>query len=75
MMLFCGVFFPLDGLPPALRWAAALLPLSHGVAIIPPAGHRPVAALRFPLHLAVILGYTAVAYTAATTLARRRLLA
>jgi lipooligosaccharide transport system permease protein len=74
MVLFCGVFFPLDGLPPALRWAAAFLPLSHGIAII-----RPLVIGQWPsavaLHLAVILAYTAVAYTAATTLARRRLLA
>ena len=29
MMLFCGVFFPLQGLPAPLRSIAALLPLTH----------------------------------------------
>ncbi|HWS32413.1 MAG TPA: ABC transporter permease [Actinoplanes sp.] len=31
MSLFSGVFFPLDALPEVLRWAAYVLPLSHGV--------------------------------------------
>ena len=36
MMLFCGVFFPLDGLPRPLQWAAVFLPLTHAVEIIRP---------------------------------------
>jgi len=74
MMLFCGVFFPLDGLPPALRAAAELLPLTHAVAIVRPlmTGSWPAS---LPLHLFVLVAYTAVSYAAATALARRRLLA
>src|SRR5262249_54886100 len=36
MMLFCGVFFPLQGLPPALRAVASVLPLTHAVWLIRP---------------------------------------
>jgi lipooligosaccharide transport system permease protein len=74
MMLFSGVFFPLDGLPQALQWAGLCLPLTHGVAIIRPlvTGEWPQA---LALHVAVLLGYTVAGYTAATALVRRRILA
>ena len=74
MMLFCGVFFPLKGLPPALRWAAAFLPLTHGVAVIRPlmTGAWPAQA---PLHWLVVFCWALFAYCVATALARRRLLA
>lgn len=74
MMLFCGVFFPLQGLPPPLRWLAAALPLTHGVDVI-----RPLMTGRWPQHLlwhlAVLVAYAAAAHRAATWLVRRRLLA
>jgi lipooligosaccharide transport system permease protein len=74
MMLFCGVFFPLQTLPPPLQWVAAFLPLTHGVEII-----RPLMTGRWPhataLHVAVLLACTATCYWAATELVRRRLLA
>jgi len=72
MMLFCGVFFPLQGLPPSLQCVAVFLPLTHGVEIIRPlmTGRWPHAAV---LHVAVLLGYTVASYWAATELARRRL--
>jgi len=72
MMLFCGVFFPLQGLPPSLQCVAAFLPLTHGVEIIRPlmTGRWPHAAV---LHVAVLLAYTVASYWAATELARRRL--
>jgi lipooligosaccharide transport system permease protein len=74
MMLFCGVFFPLQGLPPPLRAAAALLPLTHAVELIRPlmTGSWPANA---PLDLLVLVGYGAVSYSVATALVRRRLLA
>ena len=72
MMLFCGVFFPLQGLPPSLQCVAAFLPLTHGVEIIRPlmTGRWPHAAV---LHVAVLLTYTTASYWAATELVRRRL--
>jgi lipooligosaccharide transport system permease protein len=74
MMLFCGVFFPLQGLPRPLQWAAVFLPLTHAVEIIRPlmTGAWPAQA---PLHLSVMLAYGAVSYRVATRLVRRRLLA
>jgi len=73
MMLFCGVFFPLGGLPQPLRWVAAFLPLTHGVAIIRPlmTGAWPQNA---PLDLLVLIVYGAACYTLATALVKRRLL-
>jgi len=74
MMLFSGVFFPLDGLPTALQWTGTVLPLTHALAIIRPLviGQWPQAPL---LHLGVLVAYGTVAYTLATALARRRLTA
>jgi lipooligosaccharide transport system permease protein len=36
MMLACGVFFPLDQLPPVLQTVAQALPLTHAVGIARP---------------------------------------
>ena len=74
MMLFCGVFFPLDGLPRVLRAVAAVLPLTHAVEVIRPlmTGHWPEQAW---LHVVVLGIYTLAAYAAATFLVRRRLVA
>ena len=74
MMLFCGVFFPLQGLPAPLRSIAALLPLTHAVQLI-----RPLMTGGWPQHpfcdVFVLLGYAMVSYWIATALIRRRLLA
>jgi lipooligosaccharide transport system permease protein len=74
MMLFCGVFFPLRGLPIALQWVAEFLPLTHAVELIRPliVGAWPVGAL---LHLLVLFAYGSISYWAATILIRKRLLA
>jgi len=74
MMLFCGVFFPLDGLPRPLQWAAMFLPLTHAVEIIRPlmTGTWPA---RAPLHVFVLVLWGALSYCIATALVRRRLLA
>ncbi len=74
MMLFCGVFFPLQGLPTAVQWVAALLPLTHAVELVRPlmSGAWPT---RAPFHLFVLLSYGASSYWAATALVRKRLLA
>ncbi|HXH02579.1 MAG TPA: ABC transporter permease [Candidatus Competibacteraceae bacterium] len=73
MMLLSGVFFPLSELPAALQGVVWLLPLAHAVALIRPLmtggelGH-------VLLHLAVLAGYTVVAFGLAVRLARRRLM-
>jgi lipooligosaccharide transport system permease protein len=73
MMLLCGVFFPLEQLPPFLQTAAAVLPLTHAVAIA-----RPLMNASVPVdllaHLAVLAAYGVVGFYLALALTRRRVL-
>jgi lipooligosaccharide transport system permease protein len=73
MIMLSGVFFPLERLPAAFQAVAALLPLTHAVALA-----RPLLLGRVPpdivLHLGVLLAYAAAGFYAATILFRRRLL-
>lgn len=73
MVLLCGVFFPLDQLPPLVRAVAAWLPLTHAVALVRPLlfGEIPAGIVG---HLAFLLAVAAVAFWIALTLIRRRLL-
>ncbi len=73
MMLVCGVFFPVDQLPPALQSVTQLLPLTHAVELVRPlmSGAVPT---NVALHLAALAGYTVVGYYVALVLTRRRLL-
>jgi lipooligosaccharide transport system permease protein len=73
MMLVCGVFFPLDQLPPALQAFAQALPLTHAVSIARPLmnGVLPDALV---LHLLVLAAYAVVSFHIALVLTRRRLL-
>ncbi|MBF0309414.1 MAG: ABC transporter permease [Magnetococcales bacterium] len=73
MFMFCGVFFPLSGMPEPLATAIYWLPLSHVVALI-----RPLTIGAWPsdilLHLALLLGYFLVAFYWAVRLVKRRIL-
>lgn len=73
MMLACGVFFPLDQLPPALQAVAQALPLTHAVSIA-----RPLMSGAVPddvmMHLLVLAAYAVVSFHIALILTRRRLL-
>ena len=72
MMLFSGVFFPMEGMPVILRWAVQALPLSHAVEIVRPLmTDRPVELAG--LHLAVLCAYAAAGVLLATRLITRRL--
>ncbi len=73
MSLLCGVFFPVEQLPAAFQAIAAVLPLTHAVAVARPLllGHVPADVV---LHLLVLLAYAAAGFYAATILFRRRLL-
>jgi lipooligosaccharide transport system permease protein len=73
MAMLSGVFYPMDPLPQALRVFAQVLPLTHAVALVRPLvqGEAPTQVV---VHVAVLLGYAAVAFYAATVLFRRRLL-
>jgi lipooligosaccharide transport system permease protein len=72
MALFAGVFFPLEGMPAAVRLGAGLLPLYHAVELV-----RPLMTgtpLSSPLvHLGVLGLYTVSAYWLAVRLIGRRL--
>jgi lipooligosaccharide transport system permease protein len=73
MLLFSGVYFPVDQMPAWLESVANLLPLKHAIDIA-----RPLMLGRVPdaiaLHVLVILAYAFVAYWVAMALTRRRLL-
>ena len=73
MLLFSGVYFPVEQMPAWLATIAGFLPLKHAIDIARPLmlGRVPDAIL---LHVAVLLAYAAVAYYVALALTRRRLL-
>jgi len=73
MMLLCGVFFPADQLPQALQHAAALLPLTHAVALVRPLMNDAMPA-GMGMHLGVLLLYAGAGFYMALALTRRRLL-
>jgi lipooligosaccharide transport system permease protein len=73
MLLFSGVYFPVDQMPAWRAGIASALPLAHAIDIA-----RPLMLGRVPgniaLHVAVLAAYAIVAYYAALALTRRRLL-
>ena len=73
MLLVSGVFFPADQLPPPVHAIAAWLPLSHAIQLARPLllGELPQNILG---HVLALLAITAVAFSIATVLTRRRLL-
>ena len=73
MLLFSGVYFPVEQMPAWLRAVSAALPLSHAIDIARPLmlGKVPSA---IALHVGVLLAYSDVAYYIALLLTRRRLL-
>jgi lipooligosaccharide transport system permease protein len=73
MMLVSGVFFPIEQLPPAVQAVAAVLPLTHAVAIARPLMNDAVPAGLFT-HLAVLAAYGLIGFQLALALTRRRLL-
>jgi lipooligosaccharide transport system permease protein len=73
MTLLCGVFFPVEQLPPALRSLSEGLPLYHAIVLVRPllSGMNPTSPL---LHVAVLAAYAAAGFYVALVLTRRRLL-
>ncbi|MBF0126525.1 MAG: ABC transporter permease [Magnetococcales bacterium] len=73
MFLFCGVFYPVEALPPLARTASQLLPLTHVVALIRPltAGISPHHPL---LHLLALSAFAILAFLLAVTGIRRRII-
>src|SRR5204863_3158194 len=70
MLLFSGVYFPVDQMPAALARVANFLPLKHAIDLA-----RPLMMGRVPesivLHIAVLALYAAIAYYVALVLTRR----
>lgn len=73
MMLFSGVFFPVDQLPAGLRPVAYALPLWHGVELCRSAAVEVATAWPVPLHLGVLALWLAAGSGLALRRFRRRL--
>jgi len=73
MTLLCGVFFPVEQLPPALRAISEILPLYHAISLVRPlvSGMYPTSPL---IHAAVLAAYAVAGFYVALVLTRRRLL-
>ena len=73
MVLLCGVFYPVDQLPPWLQSISAWLPLTHAIALARPLvqGGEPQQVLA---HVLALLAYGGVGFYIALVLTRRRLL-
>ena len=73
MAMLCGVFYPIDALPPALQLFSQALPLAHATQLVRPLlfGEWPVHAF---LHIFVLLAYAAAGFYAALVLFKRRLM-
>ena len=73
MLLFSGVYFPVDQMPAWLAAVASALPLKHAIDIA-----RPLMLGTIPsqivTHVVVLLAYSIAAYYVAVVLTRRRLL-
>ena len=73
MMLLCGVFYPLQGMPSWLQAIASALPLTHAIAL-----GRPLLLGRMPeqplLNILVLAAYAIVGILVALRLFRRRLM-
>lgn len=72
MVLLCGVFFPISQLPAMLQDIAAILPLTHAIAIARPlvVGSVPSEIL---LHAGVLFFYAIISFYIALILVRRRI--
>jgi lipooligosaccharide transport system permease protein len=73
LFLFSGTFFPVDRLPDAIEFIAALTPLYHGVALIRSLMLQTPELASWPIHLAYLLGFLAVAAFLAYRLLYRRM--
>lgn len=72
MLLFSGVFFPLDGMPALVQDVANLLPLTHAIELVRPLmTGQPID--NIALHLGVILLYCVAGLGLAGHLIQRRL--
>ncbi|MDZ4202975.1 MAG: ABC transporter permease [Gallionella sp.] len=72
MVLLCGVFFPVEQLPPVLQTVSSLLPLTHAINLARPLMNDTIPA-NYLLHIAVLFGYALAGFYVALALFRKRL--
>jgi lipooligosaccharide transport system permease protein len=73
LFLFSGTFFPVDRLPDAIEFVAALTPLYHGVALIRGLMLQTPELANLPFHVAYLVAFTTGATWLAYRLLHRRL--
>ena len=73
LFLFSGTFFPVDRLPDAIEFVAALTPLYHGVGLIRGLVLQTPEPATWPIHLAYLVAFILVAAWLAYRLLHRRL--
>jgi len=72
MVLLCGVFFPVDRLPPLLQDVSSILPLTHAIDLARPLLNDVIPA-NFLWHIIVLLGYALAGFYVSLVLLRKRL--
>lgn len=72
MVLLCGVFFPVDRLPPLLQTVSSILPLTHAIDLARPLLNDVIPANSW-WHIAVLLGYALAGFYVSLALLRKRL--
>jgi lipooligosaccharide transport system permease protein len=72
MVLLCGVFFPVDQLPPFLQSVSAVLPLTHAILLARPLMNDLVP-MQLVAHVTVLIVYALAGFYLSLVLFRRRL--
>ncbi len=73
MFIFCGVFYPTEGLPQFVQPIIQILPLTHSIALVRPlAVGSPITDILY--HVTVLLLYAVVGFYFAVVMVRRRLI-
>jgi lipooligosaccharide transport system permease protein len=72
MVLLCGVFFPVEQLPPLLQTVSSLLPLTHAINLARPLMNDAIPS-HLILHIGVLIGYALTGFYVSLVLFRRRL--
>lgn len=72
MVLLCGVFFPVEQLPPLLQTISSALPLTHAISLARPLMNDVIPAHAL-WHIGVLLAYMLFGFYVSLVLFRRRL--
>lgn len=72
MVLLCGVFFPVEQLPPLLQSVSSALPLTHAINLARPLMNDTIP-VQLLSHIGVLAGYALTGFYISLVLFRRRL--